>query len=337
MDLPTTRLGSSGIDITRVGFGTWAAGGGGWRFGWGGQDDADSIRAIHRAVSAGVNWIDTAPIYGRGRAEAVLGRALAQLPSADRPRVFTKCGLTWRDDDPDPAPRNEMAAASVRHELDASLRRLGVDSIDLYLVHWPPLDGTPLEAYWSTMLELREEGRVGAVGLSNHDLAAVRAAEAIGHVDALQPPLSLIARAAAADLVPWCADHGTGVVVYSPMQSGLLTGALTVEMVNALPDDDWRSTSPDFSGEGLRRNLALAAALEPVAQRHGVAVPAVAVAWTLAWPGVSGAIVGAREPREVDGWLPAADLVLDSDDLDRIAAAVEATGAGCGPVRPGAS
>ena len=335
MDLPTTPLGATGMDIARVGFGTWAAGGGGWRFGWGSQDDAESIRAIHRAVGAGVSWVDTAPIYGRGRAEVVLGRALAALPPADRPLVFSKCGLTWRDDELDPAPHNEMAAAGVHRELDASLRRLGVDTIDVYLVHWPPTDGTPVEEYWSTMLALRDSGKVRAVGLSNHGLDAVRAAEAVGHVDVVQPPLSLIARSAAADLLPWCDEHGTGVVVYSPMQSGLLTGALTAEMVTALPADDWRATSPDFTGEGLTRNLALAAALAPVAERHGVGVPAVAVAWTLAWPGVSGAIVGARAPAEVDGWLPAAALRLDSDDLDRIAAAVESTGAGAGPVRPG--
>lgn len=332
MALPTARLGTTGMEITRVGFGAWAVGGGGWQFGWGDQDESDSVAAIRAAIEAGVNWIDTAPVYGRGVSEEVVGRALQNVPPAQRPYVFTKCGLVFEADSDE--PRSVLAPASIRRELDASLRRLGVDRIDLYQVHWPPEDGTALEEYWATMQELKREGKIRAAGLSNHDLDAVRRAEAIGHVDALQPPLSLVHREAAGDLVPWCAEQGTGVIVYSPMQSGLLSGRMSADRVRQLPDDDWRADHEDFSGDNLRANLALADALRPVADRHGVGVPAAAVAWTLAWRGVTGAIVGGRSPEQVHGWLPAASLELSSADLDELAGAVRATGAGAGPSRP---
>ncbi len=334
MSLPRRALGRTGMEITSVGFGAWSIGGGGWRFGWGSQDDNDSIAALHRAVAAGVNWVDTAPVYGLGRSEEVVGRALQALPESERPYVFTKCGLTFDRSRPEQGPDNVMSAASVRRELEASLRRLGMERIDLYQVHWPPTDGTPLEEYWETMLALRNEGLVRAVGLSNHDLDQLQAAQRIGHVDSLQPPFSLIDRAAAEELIPACAEHGTGVIVYSPMQSGLLTGAMSVERVRALPRDDWRRGHEDFTGDRLQRNLALAQALGPVAERHGVEPGAVAVAWTLAWPGVSGAIVGARRPEQVDGWLPGASLELDAADLAELAGAAAASRAGRGPVEP---
>ncbi len=334
MSLRTASLGTTGMEITRVGFGAWATGGGGWQFGWGSQDDEESIAAIHFAVDAGINWVDTAPVYGRGHSEQVVGRALARIPQADRPYVFTKCGLTFDPDDPSAAPSNVLAPASIRREVDDSLRRLGVERIDLYQVHWPPQDGTALEEYWSTMLDLRREGKVRAIGLSNHDAKALDAAEAVGHVDSLQPPFSLIHRGAAADLLPWCVQHTTGVIVYSPMQSGLLTGRMSAQRVAELPTDDWRAQHEDFTGEALSRNLALADALRPVAERHGVEVPAVAVAWTLAWPGVTGAIVGGRNRRQVEGWLPAASIELTSDDLAELAEAVRRTGAGEGPAAP---
>jgi aryl-alcohol dehydrogenase-like predicted oxidoreductase len=334
MTLPTAPLGGTGMDISRVGFGAWATGGGGWRFGWGDQDDAESIAAMCHAVQAGVNWIDTAPVYGLGRSEEVVGKALRGFSDADRPYVFTKCGLVFDRDDPAAGPRNVLAEASIRREVDASLRRLGVDRIDLYQVHWPPDDGTPLDEYWSTMQQLKQEGKVRAVGLSNHDTHALTRAEVVGHVDSMQPPFSLIHRTAARDLLPWCQRNGTGFIVYSPMQAGLLTGAMTPERVAALPPDDWRADHPDFTGDALRRNLALADALRPVADRHGVPVPAVAVAWTLSWPGITGAIVGARRPGQVDGWLPAATLHLTDDDLDQLSDAVRRTGAGVGPVAP---
>ncbi|MET0400408.1 MAG: aldo/keto reductase [Longimicrobiaceae bacterium] len=328
-------LGTSGMDITRVGFGAWAIGGAGYAFGWGTQEDEDSVAAIRHAVERGINWIDTAAVYGLGHSEEVVARALRDIPEGDRPFVFTKCGLVWDEGDREAPPRRAGDPASIRRELEASLRRLGVERIDLYQMHWPAEDGTPLEEYWGELVRLRDEGKVRAVGLSNHDAAQLARAETIGHVDSLQPPFSAVRRDAAAAELGWCADHDTGVIVYSPMQSGLLTGAFTRERAAELPDDDWRSRSPDFSGDGLERNLRLAAALEPAAERHGVSPAAVAVAWTLAWRGVTGAIVGARSPEQVDGWLAAATLELTAADLDEIAEAIRTSGAGSGPERPG--
>lgn len=336
MRSPTARLGTTDMEITRIGFGAWALGGGGWKFGWGSQEDADSVRAIRAAVEGGVNWIDTAPVYGLGRSEQVVGEALRQMPAAERPFVFTKCGLSFDARRPMRAPRNVLRPDAIRGELEQSLRRLGVERVDLYQVHWPPTDGTALEAYWATMVALRDEGKVRAIGLSNHGVAELRRAEAIGHVDAVQPPLSLVHRSAAGDVIPRCAARGTGVIVYSPMQAGLLAGAMSAERVALMPPDDWRRESADFRGASLEKNLALADALRPIAARRGVEVGAVAVAWTLAWPGVTGAIVGARTPAQVEGWLPAASLVLDDDELAEIAQAVRRTGAGEGPAEPGA-
>lgn len=214
------------------------------------------------------------------------------------------------------------------------MRRLGVERIDLYQMHWPAGDGTPIERYWQELLDLKQAGKVGAIGLSNHNLAQLQDAEALGHVDSLQPPFSAIQRAAAADLIPWCAAHDVGVIVYSPMQSGLLTGGFSAERARALPADDWRARHAEFMPPNLTRNLALADAFKPIAERHGTTVAAVAAAWTLAWPGVTGAIVGARSAAQVNGLLGAAALELDGDDLDAVAEAIELTGAGAGPLRP---
>jgi aryl-alcohol dehydrogenase-like predicted oxidoreductase len=322
------------MQITRTGFGAWAIGGAGWQFAWGAQNDTASIEAIRHAVERGVNWIDTAAVYGLGHSEEIVARALRDFAPADRPYVFTKCGLVWDERDRQAPPRRVGDPASIRREADASLRRLQVERIDLYQMHWPAEDGTPLEAYWQTLLDLKAEGKVRAVGLSNHDADQLAAAERLGHVDTLQPPFSAIGRDAATRDIPWCKAHHTGVIVYSPMQSGLLTGAFSEARAAALPTDDWRSRSADFTGDGLRRNLALADALRPIARRHETTVAAVAVAWTLAWPGVTGAIVGARSPAQVDGWLGAATLELTAADLDEIAKAIERTGAGSGPARP---
>ena len=327
-------LGTTGMAVSGVGFGAWAVGGGEGRFRRDDADEADAVAAIRRAVELGVNWIDTSPAYGYGRSERIVAAALAGIPAPDRPYVFTKCGVLWDEARPEEPPRLAARAQSIRRELDGSRRRLGVERIDLLQVHWPPEDGTPLEEYWGAMVGLRDEGRIGAAGLSNHDVAQLEAAEAVGHVDCLQPPFSLIARRAAADVIPWCRQHGTGVIVYSPMQSGLLSGSFSEARARSLPDSDWRKWSPDFQGADLRRNLSLADALAPVAARHGVTRAAVAVAWTLSWPGVSGAIVGARAPKQVDEWASAATLELGVDDLDEIAAAIERTGAGDGPTRP---
>jgi aryl-alcohol dehydrogenase-like predicted oxidoreductase len=332
--LVTAPLGTTDMRITRVGFGAWAIGGGGWSFAWGDQDDADSIGAIRHAIDRGVNWIDTAAVYGLGHSEQVVARALLDIPAEERPYVFTKGGLVWDERDPAAPPRRVGDPASLRRELEGSLRRLNVERIDLYQMHWPAENGTPLEEYWGTLLQLKAEGKVRAVGLSNHDVGQLDAAERLGHVDTLQPPFSAIRREVAAAELPWCAAHHTGVIVYSPMQSGLLTGAFSRERAARLGTGDWRSRSPDFTGEGLRRNLGLARALQPIAGRHGTSVAAVAVAWTLAWPGVTGAIVGARSPVQVDGWIDAAHLALSDTDLDDIAAAIRRTGAGAGPLRP---
>jgi aryl-alcohol dehydrogenase-like predicted oxidoreductase len=330
-DIPTRPLGHSGIDLTVVGFGAWAIGGLGWEHAWGPQDDAESIAAIRYAVEQGVNWIDTAPIYGHGHSEEVVGRALAEIPTGDRPHVLTKCGLIWDDADHMRPPARDCSR--IRWELEASLRRLRMERVDLLQVHWPPLQGAQLDEFWQTMVDLRAEGKVRAVGVSNFDTGQLSAAEAIGHVDSLQPPLSLLRRDAATE-ISWCAGNGTGVVVYSPMESGLLSGTFSADRVAALPPTDWRATATEFTGAALLRNLALVEALRPVAARHGVSVAAVAVAWTLAWPGVTGAIVGARHPNQIADWLPAATVDLTGDDLDAIAAAIRSTGAGSGPVRP---
>jgi aryl-alcohol dehydrogenase-like predicted oxidoreductase len=332
--LPTSRLGTTDMQISRVGFGAWAIGGAGWTFAWGGQDDGESVAAIQHAVEAGVNWIDTAAVYGLGHSEEVVAQALRDIPLAERPYVFTKGGMVWDDSNPAAEPRRIGRPDSLRREVEASLRRLGVERIDLYQLHWPAEDGTPLQDYWQTMLDLKTEGKVRAVGLSNHSADQLESAERLGHVDALQPPFSAIRRDVARAELPWAAAHGTGVIVYSPMQSGLLSGGFTTARAASLPLDDWRARDPNFSGDGLWRNLGLAAALRVPAARHNTAVAAIAVAWTLAWPGVTGAIVGARRPAQVDGWLEAATLELDQADLDTIASAIERTGAGSGPARP---
>jgi len=307
--LPTRRLGQSDLQLTTVGFGAWAAGGGGWAFGWGPQNDEDSIASIRRALEHGINWIDTAAVYGLGHSEEVVRLALEGIPAASRPYIFSKCGLVWDEDDPAVPPRQVLQPESIRRECEASLRRLGVERIDLYQFHWPD-------------------------GVSNFDVDLLERCEAVRHVDSLQPPLSLIRRQAAEAEIPWCAAHGTGVIGYSPMQSGLLTERFSVNRIESLSEDDWRRRSPDFRPPKLSRNLALRDALRPIAQEHVTTVSAVAIAWTLAWPGVTGAIVGARSPDQVDGWIGAATLELTIADLDQIAKAVGQTAAGSGPALP---
>jgi aryl-alcohol dehydrogenase-like predicted oxidoreductase len=333
--LPTHPLGTTGMHITRVGFGAWAIGGGDWHFAWGDQDDDDSVSAIRHAVECGVNWIDTAAVYGLGHSEEVVARALRDIPVNDRPYVFTKCGLVWDPADRSAPPRRVGTPASIRQEVTASLRRLQVERIDLLQMHWPPEDGSSLCGYWPTLLALKAEGKVRAVGLSNHNVDRLTMAESLGHVDTLQPPFSAIRRGVAAAELPWCDAHRTGVIVYSPMQSGLLTGSFSLERAAALGADDWRSRSDDFRGEPLRRNLALAAALRPIAERYDTSVAAIAVAWTLAWPGVTGAIVGARNAAQVHGWVRAGTLALSFKDMIEIGDAIRRTGAGGGPIVPG--
>jgi aryl-alcohol dehydrogenase-like predicted oxidoreductase len=337
MTLPTRPLGMSGLEITTVGFGSWAAGGGGWAFGWGPQDDDASIAAMRHAVERGVNWIDTAAVYGLGHSEEVVGRLLRELPADERPLVFTKCGLIWDQENRLAAPARVLKPESIRDECEASLRRLGVERIDLYQFHWPDETGTPVEDSWGAMARLVEEGKVRAAGVSNFRVDLLERCEAIRHVDSLQPPFSLVRRGVAEAELPWCATHGTGVIVYSPMQSGILTDSFSAQRVANLAPDDWRRKATEFKQPNLDRNVALRDALRPIAARHGVSVSAVAVAWTIAWPGVTGAIVGARSPEQVDGWIDAATLRLEPGDLDEIAAALASTGAGSGPIAASAA
>lgn len=326
-DLPTRPLGKTGLAITHVGIGAWAMGGNMW----GPQDDAESTAAIRHALDLGINWIDTAAVYGNGHSETVIGKTLAELPADKRPLVFTKGGIV-RDSE-GKNPRRIGERNHLRSELEGSLKRLGVEVIDLYQMHWPA-DDVALEDYWQTLLDLKKEGKVRHVGLSNHGVEQLARAEALGHVETLQPPFSMIKRQTAAEILPWCHDHGTGVICYSPMQAGLLTGAFSAERAKNLPDNDWRKDNPDFQGDALTANLALADSLRPIAEKHNTTVSSVALGWVLSWPGLTGGIVGARAPAQVDGWIDAARIALDSADLDAIAQAIAASGAGNGPARP---
>jgi aryl-alcohol dehydrogenase-like predicted oxidoreductase len=310
----TRRLGSSGPELTTVGFGSWALGGS-WEYGWGAQDDDESIAAIRHAVERGVNWIDTAAVYGYGHSEQVVGRGVSPFTAGEEVLVFTKCGERFVD--ADGRQLGGLRAASIREECERSLRRLGLERIDLYQFHWPDPD-TPVEESWSTMAELVHEGKVRWIGVCNFTVELLERCEAIRHVDSAQPPLSLLNRGAREDVIPWCRDHGTGVVVYSPMASGLLTGAFSSERFEQLGEDDWRRRDAMFQEPQLSQALALVERLRPIAGRLGCSLPTLAVAWTLAVPGVTGAIVGARRPSQVDDWVAASDLELDADVVREI-------------------
>jgi aryl-alcohol dehydrogenase-like predicted oxidoreductase len=323
--IPTAALGRSGAAFTRLGFGTWAIGGP-WRFGWGPVDDAESIAAIRRAVDEGINWIDTAAVYGVGHGEEIVGQALKGHATGDELFVCTKCG---RKTKPDGTPYGDLRPQSIREECEASLRRLGVERIDLYQVHWPDRDsGTPLEDSWSVMAELVDEGKVRWIGASNFDLDQLERCEAIRHVDSLQPPLSMIQRQALGDVIPWAAAHQTGVIVYSPMGSGLLSGTFDRERLERLPADDMRLRRPEFTEPWLSKNLALVERLREIADGLGCTVAELAIAWALAQDGVTGAIVGARRPAQLDGWIGAAQLEISEAVLTAIDEAIAETGAG---------
>jgi aryl-alcohol dehydrogenase-like predicted oxidoreductase len=322
--IPTATLGRSGAELTRLGLGTWAIGGP-WRFGWGPVDDAESVAAIGRAVDEGINWIDTAAVYGLGHAEEIVGRALKERATGADLFICTKCGRKTR---PDGTPYGDLRPGSIRAECEASLRRLGVERIDLYQIHWPDSDsGTPLEESWSTMAELVDEGKVRWIGASNFDVEQLERCEAIRHVDSLQPPLSLVRRQALHDVIPWAAAHRTGVIVYSPMASGLLSGSFDRDRLENLPPDDMRRERPEFTEPGLSRNLALVERLRAIADRLGCAVAELAIAWALAQDGVTGAIVGARRPDQLDRWIGAGNLRLSQEQLRAIDDAIAATGA----------
>jgi aryl-alcohol dehydrogenase-like predicted oxidoreductase len=310
--LKTTQLGQTDLEITRVGFGAWAIGGGGWEFGWGPQQDEESIGAIHRALELGVNWIDTAAAYGFGRSEEIVGRALRGV--SERPYVFTKCSLL---DDGTRHVRHVLKRDSVLREAEASLERLGLDAIDLYQIHWPNPE-QDIEEGWSALAELKEQGLVRHIGVSNFSAAQLRRIGAIAPVETLQPRYSLIDRGAEQSVLPYAEREGIGVIVYSPMGSGLLTGGITRERIAAMPADDWRKTDPRFTEPQLSRHLALAARLRTVADRHDTTPGAVAVAWTLRNPAVDAAITGFRRVAQVDPILAAANLELTDTDIAEI-------------------
>ena len=313
--MQTRRLGNSDLHITPVGYGAWAIGGSGWQFAWGSQDENDSIAAIHRSLELGVNWIDTAAVYGLGHSEEVVARALKTWPGT-RPYVFTKCGLRW---DVNGNVRKVLSADSIGREVEDSLRRLSLEAIDLYQIHWPPdPDSAQLEEGWSQLAQLQRQGKVRWIGVSNFNVQQLRRAQTIAPVTSLQPQYSLVHRETEDQILPYCLQEGIGVIVYSPMASGLLTGAMTRERAAKLPKDDWRKNHPDFSEPALSRNLALVERLRVIARRHNRSAGEVAIAWTLHNPAVTGAIVGARNARQAEGVMRAGDLRLTDEDVSEI-------------------
>jgi aryl-alcohol dehydrogenase-like predicted oxidoreductase len=313
--MQTRKLGNSDLHITPVGYGAWAIGGSGWQFAWGSQNDNDSIAAIHRSLELGVNWIDTAAVYGMGHSEEVVARALKTWPGP-RPYVFTKCGLRW---DAQGSVRKALNADSIRREVEDSLRRLSIDRIDLYQIHWPPdPDSAELEEGWSALDSLQRQGKVRWIGVSNFDVQQLRRAQATAPVTSLQPRYSLVHREVEDEVLPYCLREGIGVIVYSPMASGLLTGAMTRERAGNLPKDDWRKNHPDFTEPQLSRNLALVEHLREIGRDHNRSAGEVAVAWTLHNPAVTGAIVGARNARQAEGVMRAGDLHLSDEEVREI-------------------
>jgi len=314
--MQTRTLGNSDLNITPVGYGAWAIGGSGWQFAWGSQDDNDSIAAIHRSLELGVNWIDTAAVYGLGHSEEVVAKALKSWTGA-RPYIFTKCGLRW---DSRGQVQKVLKAESIRGEVEDSLRRLDVDVIDLYQIHWPPDPDSPeLEEGWQTMADLKREGKVRWIGVSNFNVQQLQRAAAIAPVTSLQPRYSLVHREVEGEILPFCERQGFGVIVYSPMASGLLTGAMTRERISELPKDDWRKGHADFNEPNLSRNLALVERVQQIAKHHGRSPGEIAIAWTLKNPAVTGAIVGARNAKQADGVMRAGDLNLSGDEVLEIA------------------
>ncbi|MBE8986961.1 aldo/keto reductase [Nostoc sp. LEGE 12450] len=312
--MQTKQLGNSELHITPIGFGAWAIGGGGWAFGWGAQDDQESIEAIARALDLGVNWIDTAAIYGLGHSEEVVAKALKGRSS--RPYIFTKCSMIW--DEKGEIGRS-LKADSVRREVEASLRRLDIETIDLYQIHWPN-PATEIEEGWTTLTKLKDEGKVRYIGVSNFNVEQLKRIQEIAPVTSLQPPYSLVKRDVENEILPFCKENNIGVIVYSPMQSGLLTGKMTSERVANLPDDDWRKKSDEFQEPRLSRNLKLVEVLQHIGKEHDRSAGEVAIAWTLNNPAVTAAIVGARNPKQVEGIIAAGEFRLNQQELDQIAA-----------------
>lgn len=308
----TRRLGNSDLHLTPIGFGAWAIGGGNWEFAWGSQDDNDSVAAIHRALDRGINWIDTAAVYGLGHSEEVVARAVRSSPQ--KPYIFTKCSRLGK---PDGSIYGNLDPASLTAELHESLRRLGVDAIDLYQIHWPDPEGQ-LEEAWDTLARFQQQGKVRYIGVSNFNVEQMRRVQAIAPITSLQPPYSLLRRDIESEILPFCRENGIGVINYSPMVSGLLTGKMTAERVQKFPENDWRRRNQNFREPKLSRNLALAALLTEIGREHGVQAGVVAIAWTLRNQAVTAAIVGARRPEQVEGILPAATFRLSDAEAERI-------------------
>jgi aryl-alcohol dehydrogenase-like predicted oxidoreductase len=311
------RLGNSDLDITPIGFGAWAIGGGDWRFGWGAQDDAESIAAIHKAVELGINWIDTAAVYGFGHSEEIVRKALDGM--SERPYVFTKCGLVPSADDAK-TPVENISAASIKRECEASLRRLNVETIDLYQIHWPTDDIADIEEAWTAMTDLQRAGHVRYIGVSNFDVAEMQRALQVGPITSLQPPFSLVKPEVEQTILPFCHERGIGTIVYSPMGAGLLTGAMTRERARALPPDDWRSKNAEFQEPKLSRNLKIVDMLVAIGKRHERSAGEVAIAWTLHHPAVTAAIVGARSAAQVEGNINALTFRLTDEEFAEIEA-----------------
>jgi aryl-alcohol dehydrogenase-like predicted oxidoreductase len=308
----TRQLGNSDMHLTSIGYGAWAIGGGNWEFGWGAQDDDESVRTIERALDSGINWIDTAAIYGLGRSEEVVAKALKNSPH--KPFVFTKCSMRWF---PDRNIYRSLKAGSLQEEVEDSLRRLRVDTIDLYQIHWPnPQDD--IEEGWETLARFKEQGKVRYIGVSNFNVEQMKRAQKIAPITSLQPPYSLLRREIETEILPFCQEHNIGVINYSPMVSGLLTGKMTAERIKNLPDDDWRKRSPNFTEPKLSKNLKLVDLLRQIGKGHGVEPGVVAIAWTLRHPAITAAIVGARRPDQIDGVLPAATFHLSNQEIARI-------------------
>lgn len=309
------KLGTQGPEITTVGFGAWAAGGP-WKFGWGDQDDNDSIAAIRSSLESGCNWIDTAAVYGLGHSEEVVGAAIKGYPR-EEVLVATKCG---RVPDETGTPHGDLRPDSLRQQLEDSLRRMKLDYVDLYQIHWPDSEtGTPIEESWSALAALQQEGKIRFLGVSNFDIALMERCEPIQHIDSLQPPYSLLRREVEVDLLPWCQQNGTGVIVYSPMQAGLLSGTFDLSRV---AEDDWRRRSPYFQEPQLSRNLQIVERLRPIAARNNKTVGQLAIAWTLANPAVTSAIVGARRPEQVEVNVGAMGWHLSPEELQEIESAL---------------
>ena len=305
-------LGNSDLQLTPIGFGAWAIGGGNWEYAWGPQDDNESIAAIHRALDLGINWIDTAAIYGLGHSEEVVGRALKT--TTHKPLVFTKCSMRWHKDR---SIYRSLKAGSLAEELEGSLRRLGVETIDLYQIHWPDPE-EELEEGWETLVRFREQGKIRWIGVSNFSIELMKRVQHIAPITSLQPPYSMLRRAIEEEVLPFAEDNGIGVLNYSPMVSGLLTGAMTAERIATLPADDWRRKAAEFNEPQLSRNLRLVELLREIGSGHGMSPGVVAVAWTLHHPAITAAIVGGRSGRQVEGLAPALNFRLSEDEYARI-------------------